>query len=86
MGTSVIVIRTVGNHGCQRDIKSGGVTQPTCGKPDCEKGCIDAIAREAVERLRASGASIEHASIHHWPGQDGQVLDNLVTGKRLGSF
>lgn len=85
MGTSVITIRIVGNHGCQRDVKDGGITAPTCGKPDCAKGCVDAVAKEFVEKLKATGNIVE-ANLLHWPENAPHILDDLKTGQRTGSF
>lgn len=85
MGTSTITIRIVGNHGCQREVKDGGTTQPTCGAPDCAQGCVDAVAKEFVEKLKRTGSVVE-ANLHHWPDGDQQIVDNLRTGKRTGSF
>lgn len=81
MGTFVVGVRAVGNHGCQRE-KLHGEVVTGCGQP----GCTDCITREYVSKLKASGASISEASITHWPDGEGTVIDNLRTGKRYGSF
>jgi len=85
MGTSVITVRIVGNHGCQREVKHGEVTAPTCGKPDCAKGCVDAVAKEFVEKLKATGSIVE-AHLFHWPDSGPHIIDDLKTGKRTGGF
>ncbi len=84
MGQFRVTITAVGNHGCQRDEQR---TDPTfkvvgCGSPHC----TDCLAREFVAKLRAIGANVEQAHIHHWPGQEGEVLDNLLTQHRTGHF
>jgi hypothetical protein len=86
MGTSVISVRVTGNHGCQREVKNGGTTAPTCGVKGCDPSkCVDAVAREMVEKLRATG-SVDEATLVHWPHGPGIVIDDLKTGKRTGSF
>lgn len=86
MGTSVLTVRIVGNHGCQREVKDGGTTAPTCGVEGCTPSrCVDAVAKQAVEMLKATGSIVE-ANLHHWPESDVQIVDNLKTGKRTGSF
>jgi hypothetical protein len=44
-----------------------------------------------VRRLKRTGATLKQADLVHWPadlGYDakGQVSDDLLTGKRTGSF
>lgn len=86
MGTSVITIRITGNHGCQRGIKDGGIVAPVCERGDeCAKGCVDALARKAVEMLRASG-NVEEATLTHWPSGPQIIVDDLKSGRRGGSF
>jgi hypothetical protein len=81
MGMFAVAVQAVGGHGCQRELKDGaevaGCGQPTC--PDC-------ITRRYVAELRQSGASVESAKLTHWPGQPGQVVDDLLTKVRAGSF
>jgi hypothetical protein len=81
MGQFRVEIVAVGNHGCQREVKDGGEVTG-CGQP----GCTDCMTRDFVAALRGGGASIEAATITHWPGTTGQVVDDLVTGRRSGSF
>jgi hypothetical protein len=84
MGMFRATVVATGNHGCQRDEHRAapGADVEGCGRADC----TDCITREYVARLKASGATIQEASIHHWPGQMGEVVDNLVTKKRIGTF
>jgi hypothetical protein len=84
MGQFRVTVTAVGNHGCQRDEHRANPAMVItgCGQPNC----TDCITREYLARLRASGGSVEQAHIHHWPGQEGEVLDNLITQKRTGSF
>lgn len=81
MGDFSIEVRAVGGHGCQRDLKSGA-TVGDCGNPSCP----DCIARRFVAELKKSGQSVSQATLTHWPGQDSEVRDNLLTGIRRGSF
>lgn len=88
MGTFLVTVQATGNHGCERDMKDGE-NVVGCERP----GCTDCIAREFVRRLKKSGATVELATIEHWPGQpivhrepDGPVIDDLLTGARKGSF
>lgn len=87
MGTSVITIRIVGNHGCQRDVKNGGTVNVRCEKCDDEQAahCVDAVAREFVEKLKNTGQVVE-AGLLHWPEAAPHIYDDLVTGQRSGDF
>lgn len=90
MGTSIITIRIVGNHGCQREIKDGGTTKPLCDACMANgnhSGCVDAVAREMVAKLASAGSIVE-ANLLHWPeaGNGPKIVDDLVTGKRHGNF
>lgn len=83
MGQFRVTVTAVGNHGCLRDVtKDAAAIKTGCGQANC----TDCITRRYLDELRASGASVEQAHIHHWPGQPGEVLDNLITGQRSGSF
>lgn len=81
MGQFRVTVTAVGGHGCMREIGDGG-TVIGCDR----SGCPDCIAREYVRRLKRSGATIEVASLEHWPGTESQVTDDLLTGVRSGSF
>lgn len=81
MGLLRITIDATCGHGCQREIKDGGGAYG-CGRDHCP----DCQARRFVEQLKARGATIEAATLTHWPGTPSEVRDNLVTGVRSGSF
>ena len=89
MGTFRVHVQAVGNHGCQRE-KSGTDVITGCGQPNC----TDCITREFIRKLKASGASVSQAHIHHWPDTTlaradsfaGDVVDNLLSERRLGRF
>lgn len=81
MGNFVIDVEAVGGHGCQRD-KKDGEEVPGCGHTNCP----DCAARRFVAELRRQGNSLVRAKITHWPGQPGSVEDDLLSGKRKGSF
>ena len=82
MGRFIVRVDAMGNHGCMREIKDGEVVI------GCDRqGCVDCITREYVRRLKRYGSStVDTASITHWPDTAGTVIDDLVTGKRTGSF
>lgn len=81
MGNFRIVINATGPHGDERD-KGHGETLEFSG-PEHNP---DAIAKRFVDELAARGSQVSEATLTHWPGQDSQIVDNLLTGKRLGSF
>jgi hypothetical protein len=81
MGTFNVQVTAVGGHGCQREVK-GGSEVYGCRNMNCP----DCITREYVERLQRTGANVSEAKLTHWPGQPGQVVDDLLTRKREGSF
>lgn len=93
MGDFRIVVEAMGGHGCQREVKDGG-TVMGCERP----GCPDCIAREMVRRLKRSGATVHSAKLVHWPAdmelngrlvgyaKENEVVDDLLTGERSGSF
>ncbi len=81
MGTFVVQVRAVGNHGCQREKKHGEAVEG-CGQP----GCVDCLAREFVSKLQAVGTNVEDALLIHWPQGSGTVVDNLRTKQRSGQF
>ena len=81
MGNFNITVKAVGGHGCQREIKDGETVEG-CGQP----GCPDCQARQFVADLKASNTNVESATITHWPGQPSEVVDDLVTKIRKGSF
>jgi len=88
MGNFRVSVHAVGNHGCQRE-KRGTDVILGCGEPNC----TDCITRDYITKLKAAGASVTEASIHHWPnstarddGYAGDVVDNLLAQRRLGRF
>jgi hypothetical protein len=84
MGIFRIEVEGVGGHGCQREIKDGGVVVG-CGQPHCP----DCIARKFVDELKMAGmfnTPPASAKLIHWPGQQSEVRDDLLTGIRSGSF
>lgn len=81
MGQFRIEITATGNHGCERAIKDGGTTYG-CGRI----ACPDCSARELVAKLIRDGAFEVSATLTHWPGTPNQVIDDLVTQIRKGSF
>lgn len=82
MGNFTIEIKAVGGHGQDRSKKDGEVVNFYENGPQTP----DAIAKTMVEVLKYSGSSVESATITHWPGGHGTVVDNLLTGKRSGNF
>jgi len=81
VGTYNIEIEATGGHGCQREVKDG---QKVFG---CQRmGCPDCETRRFVKTLRDSGSSVSVAKLTHWPGQESEVQDDLLTGIRRGEF
>jgi hypothetical protein len=81
MGKFRVLVEAVGGHGCQREIKDGSEVYG-CQRRDCP----DCAAREFVAELKRKGNNVELATLTHWPEQPGQVIDDLLTRKRTGSF
>lgn len=81
MGVYRLVVEASGGHGCERQIKDGGKVFG-CGRRDCP----DCEAREFVQRLMAKGNQVRVAELRHWPETPQEVLDNLLTRERRGSF
>jgi hypothetical protein len=81
VGMFTLELEAVGGHGCQRELKDQASVE-SCGWA----GCPDCILREAVAKLKASGASVSKAILRHWPGSNTEVSDNLLTKVRRGSF
>lgn len=91
MGDFRIIINGSGNHGQDRDKKNGEIVnfQEDPNSPD-------ALAEDFVAELRSKGVNVESAEIIHWPldnyggqhknGRTAQITDDLITGKRIGSF
>lgn len=87
MGDYRIVIEGLGGHGCERD-KGDGEHVVGCERSNCP----DCMSRELVRRLKRSGEQVKKAVFTHWPADlpgysvENQVSDDLLTGKRTGSF
>lgn len=81
MGTYRIDIEAVGGHGCMREVKDGAVS-PGCGLDNCP----DCETRRFVARLKGQGNDVRRASLVHWPETPERVTDDLLTGRRQGSF
>ena len=87
MGDYRVVIEAMGGHGCQRE-KGDGDTILGCER----HGCPDCMTRELVRRLKRAGERVNKAEITHWPADlpgyslTSEVRDDLLTGKRTGSF
>jgi hypothetical protein len=77
-----VEIVAVGGHGCQREVRDGG-TVYGCGR----RGCPDCDLRQLLTdwKLRNT-ATVESATLTHWPGTPEQVTDDLVSRVRTGSF
>jgi len=82
MGQFRVEVTGVGGHGCQRQVKDGEQLQQFCGSPSCP----DCTAREFVRDLKRIGVMMESAVLTHWPGTSTEVRDDLMSGKRTGSF
>jgi hypothetical protein len=82
MGNYRITINAVGNHGHDRGKKHGEEVDFFQGGEKTP----DAMARRFIAGLRSIGENVQEATITHWPGTDGSVIDNLLTGKRIGNF
>lgn len=82
MGAIRIEIEADAGHGCDRNIPDGRHVH------GCRKmGCIDCEVRRFVEYIRmAALGTVTKAQLVHFPGEGHQVIDDLTTGKRIGSF
>lgn len=82
MGNYRVIVDAVGGHGCERQVLDG---QSTIG---CQqRNCPDCTTREYVRRMKSiSGNTLNSAILIHWPESDSQVVDNLLTGERIGDF
>jgi hypothetical protein len=82
MGMYRIEIEATGGHGCQLD-KKDGETVYGCNM----MGCPDCEVRRFIRHLRINmGNIVSKATLTHWPGEPGQVVDDLLENKRSGSF
>lgn len=86
MGHYRLTLVGVGGHGCQRE-RGSGSSVTGCNRPNCP----DCILREAVRRLQRANENLLQAELEHWPEDLGyapgqQVIDDLLSGTRRGSF
>ncbi len=81
MGDFRIDITATGGHGCDRTAQPGDDLK-SCGGASCP----DCLARAFVASLKGlgmlTGQPNQKATLTHWPNQAGQVVDDLVEGKR----
>lgn len=82
MGNFKIEISAVGGHGQDRSKKEGEIVNFYADGNTTP----DAIAKTLVETLRVFNINVEVAEIIHWPGEEGEVIDDLLTGERKGNF
>lgn len=82
MGNFRIEIEAVGGHGDARDVGDGGKLDFSSYNPKS----LDKVAYEAVNELRARGATIVSAKLIHWPGEKGEVTDDVLKQTRTGAF
>ncbi len=82
MGNFKIEINAVGGHGQDRNKKDGEIVNFEAGGENTP----DAIAKRFVDMLKGFGNSVQSATITHWPGEKGEVTDDLLSGKRTGNF
>lgn len=82
MGNFRIVIDAVGGHGVDRDKKDGEVVNHFAEGMQSP----DAMAKQMVDFLKANGVTPDSAVLIHWPGENDEVVDDLLTGERKGNF
>jgi hypothetical protein len=82
MGQFKIRITAVGRHGDRREVGDGAALD-LASLPETS---IDRVAHDAVEKLKSLGATVETATLTHWPGQAGEVVDDVLNKVRHGSF
>lgn len=102
MGNFRIVIDAVGGHGQDRGKKDGEVVDFTKQSESYHSDDTpEAIAKRAVDELKAKGTNVLHAKVYHWPADtvyqgepivpidnNGKecITDDLITGIRKGQF
>ena len=86
MGDYNINITASGGHGCERKAKAGDKLYGRCGRFSCP----DCAAYDFVQRIKQNGGfggPTAQALFTHWPGQDSQVVDDMLLNERLtGQF
>lgn len=87
MGKFKIEITAVGGHGVERH-KEVGETVNFDAEGDWTPDSIaKQVAQVAKGEFARRGIYLESAELIHWPGEPGEVRDNLLTGVRTaGSF
>lgn len=80
MGNWRLTLSGVGDHGANRSTSHGETVT------DRSDARVDEICQRFVQELKEAGGTVNEATLHHWPGTSSEVVDNLLTGKRLGSF
>lgn len=87
MGKFKIEITAVGGHGVERH-KEVGETINFDAEGDWTPDSIaKQVAQVAKGEFARRGIFLESAELIHWPGEPGEVRDNLLTGVRTaGSF
>lgn len=85
MGNYRVIINAVGGHGQDRANKTGENIDFTDGRSEGTP-TPESIILEAVEKLKANSNSVSEVTVHHWPGTQSEVLDNLLTNTRKGNF
>ena len=81
MGNFRLVIESVGGHGCDRQAGPGEELH-LCGQPYCP----DCRAYELAAKY-TNGWPQTKATFTHWPDTPEEVVDDLVSGRRVkGSF
>ena len=82
MGEFRIVIDAIGGHGDEREVGDGGTLHYSL----YPERSLALVAFEAVAELRKRGATVTGATLIHWPGTPGEVVDDVLAGTRKGSF
>ena len=82
MGTFKIEVTAVGGHGVDRGKKEGEVVDFNADGDFSP----DAIANRFIKELKRFGNDVQSAVIVHWPGEEVEVRDDLLTGVRKGNF
>lgn len=99
MGDYRITIDAVGGHGCQRGVKDGETVAADCGSPSCPDCRARRFVRELMDSGNSvNKATLEHwpdPMLSGYGATAGQLVprsdsagpvDDLLTGKRTGSF
>lgn len=81
MGNFLLEIEAVGGHGCQREVKDGGVILTPCGGASCPDCAFVAF----VDQLKKSSNNVLRAAITHWPATATTVYDAVVPADGPGA-